>query len=1091
MTIPSTNSKLLITEDWTKIYQSKPNAEFQSYDFDTLRRILITYLQENYPEDFNDFIESSEYIALVDLIAYLGQNLSFRIDLNARENFLETAKRRDSILRLAQLISYIPKRNVPASGLLKISAIATTGNVLDATGVNLANNTILWNDATNPNWYSQFMTIMNNAMPGTSTFGRPYASGVVGGTLTEQYLINSSNRDVPIYSFTQNINGSSMNFEIVPATFSGQDYIYEDVPRPGNPISLVYQNDNQGSGSKNTGFFAFFKQGSMSASSFSVTNPVPNEIVGINISDINNTDTWLWQIDAVGNYGTIWTKVPAISGSSVIYNSLLTSNRNIYSVTTRDQDQIDLNFADGNFGNLPNGQFQLFYRQSNGGQFTIKPEQMSGIVVNIPYVDKSGLNQTLSLVLNLEYTVSNSAGSETNASIKQKAPQSYYTQNRMVTGEDYNIAPLTYTTDVIKVKSVNRQSSGISKYFELSDVSGRYSSTNIFCDDGTLAKNTTSTNFTFNFASQNDIWNTLKNTFDPLVSSTGLYSFYLDTYRNQKSILTDATLLLSWKLTNSVAGQSRGYFLGSPNGYNVVPTAVGPVYSSISYPTYYITPGALIKFAAPLDVNGNTQYFMPDGTITNANPKPYNASQYLWSTVQQVIGTGSNNGLGNLSDGTGPIILSNVVPDSAIPIEIVPTFINSLGFNFETNIVNLCLSKQSFGLSIDSRYRTWYIITANNLDQKYDASDSGVNHMFDYANDTTGTNKDASWLIKFIWEPSNNIYRVTIKNIDYLFQSSSQTGFYVDSSRVNFDYTNNTVIKDKITVLSVNPHPVTGFSLPADYQWQINKSIVEPDGYIDPSLISISYYQHQSSQQFSYIDNPDAFNTIIGYNNGMLNTATVKINGGLAVKSGRSNLKFQYQHNPSKEVRVDPAKSNIIDIYMLTADYDASFRNWLSNGSAGARPLPPTSGALENNYAYSLDPIKTISDQIIYQPASYKVLFGNSADINLRATFKAVKSDTTTLSDNAIIAQILDGINSFFSLENWDFGKSFYFSELSTYIMNLMSPNVTNFLIIPTSSGFGNLYEVSCQNNEIFISGARASNIQVINAVTSLQLNGM
>ena len=68
MTIPSTNSKILITEDWKTLYQSYSNAEFKSYDFDTLRRVIISYLQENYPEDFNDFIDSSEYIALVDLI---------------------------------------------------------------------------------------------------------------------------------------------------------------------------------------------------------------------------------------------------------------------------------------------------------------------------------------------------------------------------------------------------------------------------------------------------------------------------------------------------------------------------------------------------------------------------------------------------------------------------------------------------------------------------------------------------------------------------------------------------------------------------------------------------------------------------------------------------------------------------------------------------------------------------------------------------------------------------------------------------------------------------------------------------------------
>ena len=76
-------NRLLLAEDWKRIYQSYRNADFKNYDFDNLRRTMINYLRDNYPEDFNDYTESSEYIALVDLIAYLGQNIAFRIDLNA------------------------------------------------------------------------------------------------------------------------------------------------------------------------------------------------------------------------------------------------------------------------------------------------------------------------------------------------------------------------------------------------------------------------------------------------------------------------------------------------------------------------------------------------------------------------------------------------------------------------------------------------------------------------------------------------------------------------------------------------------------------------------------------------------------------------------------------------------------------------------------------------------------------------------------------------------------------------------------------------------------------------------------------------
>jgi hypothetical protein len=203
---------------------------------------------------------------------------------------------------------------------------------------------------------------------------------------------------------------------------------------------------------------------------------------------------------------------------------------------------------------------------------------------------------------------------------------------------------------------------------------------------------------------------------------------------------------------------------------------------------------------------------------------------------------------------------------------------------------------------------------------------------------------------------------------------------------------------------------------------------------------------------------------------------------------GRENLKFHYQHNSGQERRIDPSKSNIIDVYMLTSAYDSAFRNWLLT-QVGTQPTTPTSQELENNYSASLEPIKTISDEIVYQPVTYKVLFGITAPISLQAKFKAVKNPSSTASDNDIISRTLTAMNNFFALENWDFGQSFHFSELSAYVMNLLTPDITNFVIVPTVNNFGSLYEIACQSNEIFISGATATDISVISAMTASQLN--
>lgn len=1120
--IPSTTRQLLIAEDWKKIYQSFRNADFKSYDFETLRRTMIAYLRENYPEEFNDYIDSSEYIALIDLIAFLGQNLSFRIDLNARENFLETAERRESILRLARLINYNAKRNIPSNGFLKITSISTSENVVDSNGINLANSIIGWNDPTNSNWYQQFVAIVNSAITNPTAFGKPLARKSIDGIVTEQYKINTNTTDVPVYSFSKNIGGNQMSFELVSSTFDGQNYIYEETPTPAAQFGVMFKNDNKGSSSANTGFFVHFRQGSLSASNFSVTAPVPNEIVGVNVPDINDTDVWLWQLSADGSrHQTAWTKVPAVTGNNIIYNSINKNDRNIYGVITRENDQIDLTFADGSFGNLPNGPFKLYYRQSNGLAYTIKPEQMSNISVKIPYTSQSGQSHSLNIILSLQYTVTNSSVAESDANIKLKAPQSFYTQNRMITAEDYNIAPLNVDSDIIKIKSINRVSSGISKYYELSDITGKYSNTNIFAQDGILYKDYKEYNFEFTFDSRNEILAVIKSQVAPIVDSPGLSSFYLDQYIRPSIIGYN----LSWHQSNKTTNQTRGYFQNS-----TMPVSVG-AFSSEGLS--FFEPGTLIKFVSPAG-----KYFLPNGKLTSIQSEK--TTTYKWAQIVGVTGDGSNNGIGNLDDGTGPIIITGNIPSNAIPEEIIPKFQTILSYSLETEIVNLAMSKKNFGLSFDQAVRSWYIISDTNLDLK---------NPFDlvYQKDVGNINKDASWMISFEW--TGRKYKVKYRTLEYVFESDKETAFFIDESKKNYDFTTNTVIKDRIDVLGINTLPGSLTALGSNYSWQVDSAVIEPDGYMEPKKVLVSFFDNNEDGQ---IDDPDAFENIVMpdsidlqtgfrgnfvyfqilqdgrrykfidnttglieaypteddlinsgnqetnqlyyfYNSSIdvvkrYNGVTFEPETSYYAQSGRSNLKFHYVHNSGVNRRLDPSKSNIIDIYLLVSTYDQEYRNWLSAGT-GAEPQTPTTQSLEENYSGILEPIKSISDEVVFHPAKYKVLFGNKAAPQLQATFKAVKNPNRIISTTDIQTRILTAIEDFFNIDNWDFGQTFNFSELSTYVMNVMTPDITNFVIVPKmDSGFGSLYQISSQGEEIFVSGTTINDIQVIDSLTASEL---
>ena len=1137
-------NNLLISQDWKKIYQSFRNADFQSYDFENLRRTMIQYLRTNYPEDFNDYIESSEYLALIDLIAFLGQSIAFRVDLNARENFLELAERRDSVLRLARLISYNAKRNIAGQGLLKFTAVQTTETVIDSNGRNLAGQLVTWNDASNTNWYDQFIKILNAAFPSTQQFGSPSAKATINSIPTSQYRFNGANLDVPVYGFSKTVAGRSMNFEITSTTFRNESFIYEEAPSVGNHPASVYRDDGHGLGSANTGFFFNFTQGNLNVGSFNITQPSSNESVDIDTLNINNNDVWLYQLDQNGLESSLWTKVAATAGNNIIYNSLNKSIKNIYSVTTRASDSISLNFSDGTFGNLPLGNFRVYYRVSNGLSYIINPADIRNVTIDIPYTNSRGAVETLTVSLSLASTVNNASLTEDNATVKTNAPQTYYTQNRMITGEDYNISPLSATQQIAKVKSVNRTSSGISRYFDLVDPTGKYSATNLFADDGILYQDTYTSDTRFSYLTKIDVEGIIYNTISNILSNVNLRNFY---YANYINFLT-TSLSISWYQQTSDSSSSTGY--------------IGAVADASPYKTgsftntdlKYFTAGALVKFIAPTGYyfdtrSANKLVEIPASGISSI----VGASTYLWAQVVTVTNDGTANGTGLLSTGFGPITLNKVIPKpisvgatkyAPIVTQLIPKLTTSISSSVVTTMIDLIFANKSFGLRYDATTQNWQIIFESNLN-------TSLNFSLGNQGSTTNTQQDSSWLLLFTTD--NEFYTVTSRLMRYIFESDSQIRFYFDTNSKIYDTSSGKIIKDLIKVLNINQQPDTTVPFTSDLNWNVVEEFRGLDGYIDNKKIVISFsdtdnngivedpetflnivapasltetdlsilkrkyvvqqkYQISAGQEdYRYVSNENSIVVIAPTQGAVQNQLTSYADGqyfyfvdtGVVYKlslspfalvptldykiyKGRDSLKFQYIHGADYNSRIDPGISNIIDVYVLTKNYDTTFRQWLA-GANIAEPLPPSSDELYNLISPTLSPIKSISDEIVYHPVGYKILFGSTADIEVQASFKVTKNLNSVISDNDIKARVVTAINTFFSLDNWDFGDTFYFTELSTYVMNQLSPDITNFVIVPRQSGlyFGNLFEIKCPSNQIFVSGATVADIDIISGITS------
>ena len=1112
-------NRLLVAEDWRKIYQAFQQADFKSYDFETLRRTMVAYIRENYPDDFNDFVESSEYVALIDLIAYISQALSFRVDLNARENFLETAERRNSVLRLARLINYNAKRNKPATGLLKIDSISTTQDVLDSTGTNLANSTIIWNDSANSNYREQFTAILNAANQAGQLFGKPRESATIGGISTETYTLSSNQLDLPIFKFSKGVGGVSRNFEIVPSSIDNSESIYEADPVPGTGLTYTYRSDGSGDSSNNTGFFFLFKQGSMQNEDFTINESVTNFVQSIDTPNINDSDVFLYKLDQFGQLLQRWTKIPSLSGNNAIYNSLSESERNTYNVVTKNDDTIDLVFGDGNFSNIPLGSFRLYYRVSDNSKYAIQSTDMQNVQLSVPYLDANGGQQTLTVNLSLKSSIYNAAATESNSSIREKAPQVYYSQNRMITAEDYQVVPLSASQEIVKVRSVNRSASGISRAKEILDPTGAYSNVSTFAEDGIIYREESIQQFTFNFTNRSDIQSVIDNDVEAKLKKAYARHFYYLKYPTKDL----STLTATWNSTTTSTNTNTGFF--TSGGALVIGDSATSNFK-------YAKPGALVKFTSP-----DTREFLNNTLVTAGTD---NAEDRAWAKIGAVVLDGANGGTGNLESGEGPVTLSNIIPNGSVVNAVIPNLNTSFSSSLENDIIDRVEAYETFGLRYDVDSETWKVITSTNL------SSSNTFSLAD-AGSTAGTNKDRSWWYKFTND--GNTYTVQYRKLDYIFESESQNKFHYDVEEKIYDYTTGKTVKDSVKILKTNSIVSTGNSIGYPITWQVVDVVTEADGFQDNRKVKVGFFDDDDD---GVVDNPELFDIIVepdvlvstkfvffekytSYDNierfrpyAATNfvvtenesditldsatysdkqlfyfyasdedviktydsaTNTLSTSTDYIARRGRSSLSFQYKHHAGQETRIDPSVSNIVDVYLLERTYDNLFRIWLQDG--GSKPTVSTADQLRISYAGTLNPLKSLSDQIIYHPVKYKILFGSNAEEQLQATFKVVKNPKTNVSDAVIKTRVIAAINEFFALDNWDFGDTFYFTELAAYVHNQLAPDLLTVVIVPNQSGqtFGSLFQIGSAADEIFISGATVDDVSIITALGANQLS--
>ena len=1035
-------SQLFAAESWLNNYRYLVNADFKAYDFDSLRNALLNYIQINYPEDFNDFINSSEYVALIDLLSFLGQNIAFRSDLNLRETFLETAEVRDNVLNIARQLGYRPFRNTAASGFLRIESVQTSQNVYDSRGRNLSGQTIVWADILNPDFNEQFSLILNEAFNKNNPVGRPVSSVAAGGVVKEVYELDQPSNRTMVSTFDVTAkNNNSYPCEIVPMTLDPVTALAEEArPDPYGYMTMLFNNDGTGFSNPNNGWFFMFKQGTLRFQDYRLPTRIENRVIDIDTFNINENDVWVQNIDGEGNILIDWVQVPSVVSTNVIFNNIDKDERNLFEVVTRGNDTISVKFGDDNFSNIPTDNLRIWFRQSANQDIIISSLDVEGLEISLRYVDSTGAEQDLIVNLSLN---SDSVGlaNENITQIKNRASRTAAAQDRMITANDYNSYPEGRVPGVEKIKSINRLHAGQSVYADLQDATGTYRPVITLADDAFIYSNeTTGEDEITDSVGTNKIFRWFENA----LLQRPLHQLY---YRKFDSIVAPAGL--RWVKVDSGVGVTHGYFTELVNSANRV-ARIG---------------------------RGN-----PDRKLRTLRKNTLFLSGGKWSRVGDVyregLGVNDNSGenTGLRANGEGAVFVSGIKETANVtgwypPLR--PNF-NSIE---KAEILNLIKSQLNFGLRYDNINDAWKVIGEDSLE---------VNGTYESYEEEPGR----SWLIRMTHNNDTRSWTYTIRQDQVVFGSKDQLVFHNQRFGRAVDQVTRRSVKDSVKVLQSN------LAISTDITLDVADFFSLDDGRYDPKRVSLWL---PGLNEFLVPDDPTLLDQILGSNTVDLKTVEfVDAPGQFTIQPiaeddtvsspinavpvpGRQDLKVQFNHVPLRDNRVDAATTNIIDMFVLTSAYNNDFRNWISAGMNAVKPIPLTTFELGMMMS-SILPYKSVSDTVVFHPVKYKILFGKGADLKNQATIRVTKSDGTRVSNAEIRNQVIAAIDDYFAADNWDFGETFYFTDMAAWVHQKLAGVITSIVLISKETGgsVDNFFQIKCNEDELFISSATVNEVEVI-----------
>lgn len=1055
-------------EAWTRAHEVFTRVNFNAFDYSTIKESLLDYVKLYFPEDFNDYIESSEFIAILEIFAYVGEVLAYRLDLNAHENFITTAERKESILRLAKLLSYKASRNIAARGLVKITSIQTTELVTDSQGRNLSNAKIVWNDLNNPDWKEQFLLVMNRVLEQDFGTIAPNERVQIEDVLFELYTwgnLSLKGNGITSFSYSASSAGTAFPMELVPVTLTETSPV-EKRPERNLKFSLLYGSDGLGDGSDTTGFFCFTKQGTLQRQEETFDGITPNQTFDLAINNINETDVWMNNVDpntrniletnpyarilphlddSSGRYGE-WTEVALANAQNILFNT--DKNRQKFETETLDNDQVRLVFGDGEFSDIPSGDFDIWYRTSSNSNSIIQKTSVVDKIASFTYLDLTNTTQTLTFTFSLINSLQNASVSEDIEHVRRVAPSVYYTQDRMVNGRDYNSFMLQ-DPSILKLQAVNRTFSGDSKYITWHDPKEYYEDVRIFGDDLALywLENDVDTG---GFVSSNRALlsnELLTNLVEPLLCSADFYNIMVEEFEKTElhtindlrcTFTSVETIAIQAALDNAATSANPRvdlYFSADEDAWtvDVSPTATFSLFMiriEAQFSASKLSDWVIQWKTKRMNAQSQTTKFRHSNTTTSI--VNFNTLKSSDDNIK-ILGAnldGSKTGMMGENKNynvLGQELVAQSLPNAGIPddnkLSVLPTDTNDDGV--PDNLTQLKLLNATDTFTVSGSPANGEVIFTN----------SAMYYML-------GT--EAESVI------------VTVDGDTYVFDSATPFSPAVGK----WGYPTGSPLGTELTGLVVN---FIGSPLPVSVTVSVKQYV----------------YFNRASSTDAWVPVDDTSTSRALWYSDLVNTTNL-----YKREYGRYPLNFAWFYTTPRFHLVDPTASNIIDTFIITTGYYEGITRWLEN-KTDVKPDEPTPLDLRTAYDTLLEN-GMISDTVILQAGKFKLLFGSRAIPELRAKFKVIRPTINNLTDNEVKVKIVDVIRTYFDISDWDFGSTFFFTELSTAIHSALGPEINSVVLVPsyTTNQFGDMFQVQSRENEIFIPDISTENVEIIQSFT-------